>query len=82
MYKLIGRGTRHYLKKLKPNDENCKSFTLECQYCLRAGLTSEGNLFVDPSGGPFITKGTELDNIGTISKVDSVEGKGFVITFD
>lgn len=59
-----------------------KSFTLECQYCLRAELISEGNLFVDPSEGPFMTKGTELDDIDTISKVDSVEGKGFVITFD
>lgn len=80
MYKLAGRGITHYLRKLKPED-NCKSYTLDTSLSYRVGLIDD-ELFIDPSGGPLMTKGTVLEGIGTISKVDFIEKKGCVITFE
>lgn len=42
-----------------------------------------GNKFIDPSGGPMIVVGYELEEAKAVVKsIDFVEGYGYTITFE
>ena len=72
---------KNYLTRL--GDESSKEYLLHSEYSLRAGIV-EGDphtyTFVDPSGGPFISKGTIIDNntVKSILKGD----EGVIIEFE
>lgn len=51
-------GTKNKLVQIE-NTTDC--YELKTPYSYRRGITAEGNQFIDPSGGPFITKGTKID---------------------
>ena len=51
-------------------------------YCIRGGFTNDNKKFVDPSGGPMITEGEILEEVGLeVESIDYVYGKGYMITF-
>ena len=72
---------KNYLNRI--GDETSKRYLLQTEYDYRAGL-AEGDSstysFVDPSGGPFISKGTTIDNntVKSILKGD----EGVIIEFE
>ena len=50
---------------------------------LRVGEVQGGNKFIDPSGGPMIVVGCELEEAKAVVKsIDFVEGYGWTITFE
>ena len=54
---------KNYLNRI--GDETSKRYLLQTEYDYRVGLVegdSSTYSFVDPSGGPFISKGTIIDN--------------------
>ena len=78
-------GTVNYLKKMpKPDGSESKTYVLKTDIpTLRVGEVQEGNKFIDPSGGPMIVVGYELEEANTIVKsIDFVEGYGWTITFE
>lgn len=72
---------KNYLNRI--GDETSKRYLLQTEYDYRVGLV-EGDSsiysFVDPSGGPFISKGTIIDNntVKSILKGD----EGVIIEFE
>ena len=72
---------KNYLNRI--GDETSKRYLLQTEYSYRVGLV-EGDSgtysFVDPSGGPFISKGTIIDNntVKSILKGD----EGVIIEFE
>lgn len=78
-------GTVNYLKKMpKPDDTDSKTYVLKTDIpTLRAGEVQGGNKFIDPSGGPMIVVGCELEEADVVVKsIDFTEGYGWVITFE
>ena len=72
---------KNYLNRI--GDETSKRYLLQTEYDYRVGLVegdSSTYSFVDPSGGPFITKGTRIGDF----IVKSITGKecGIVIEFE
>ena len=72
---------KNYLNRI--GDETSKRYLLQTEYDYRVGLVegdSSTYSFVDPSGGPFISKGTIIDNntVKSILKDD----KGVIIEFE
>ena len=72
---------KNYLNRI--GDETSKRYLLQTEYDYRAGLVegdSSTYSFVDPSGGPFISKGTIIDNntVKSILKGD----EGVIIEFE
>lgn len=55
-------GARNYLKKMsKPDGSESKTYVLKTDASsLRVGNVSDGNKFIDPSGGPMIVVGYKL----------------------
>lgn len=50
---------------------------------LRAGEVQGGNKFIDPSGGPMIVAGHELEEArAVVRSIDFVEGYGWTMTFE
>ena len=49
---------------------------------IRTGYTEEGKIFIDPSGGPFITIGTKIKDFIVKSIDYSYDLGGYVITFE
>lgn len=49
---------------------------------IRAGMQDDEIAFVDPLGGPFITKGGKIEELGdkVVESIVQVPDKGFVIT--
>lgn len=77
-------GTENYLKKLpKPDGSESKTYVLKIDTpTLRMGEVEGGNKFVDPSGGPMIVEGYELEEAKAVVKsIDFIEGYGCTITF-
>ena len=72
---------KNYLTRL--GDESSTEYLLHSEYSLRAGIV-EGDphtyTFVDPSGGPFITKGTRIGDF--IVKSITGEERGIIIEFE
>ena len=72
---------KNYLNRI--GDETSKRYLLQTEYSYRVGLVegdSSTYSFVDPSGGPFISKGTIIDNntVKSIRKGD----EGVIIEFE
>lgn len=75
----------NYLKKLpKPDGSESKTYVLKTDIpTLRVGEVKGGNKFIDPSGGPMIVVGCELEEAKAVVKsIDFVEGYGWTITFE
>lgn len=78
-------GAENYLKKLpKPDGSESKTYVLKIDTpTLRTGKVEGGNKFVDPSGGPMIVEGYELEEAKAVVKsIDFIEGYGYTITFE
>ena len=86
LIKLKSRGyEKNYLKKLKrPDDSESNTYVLKTDIpTLRVGEVQGGNKFIDPSGGPMIVVGHELEEAKAVVKsIDFVEGYGWTITFE
>lgn len=89
MEDIIKLRSRHeaenYLKKLlKPDGSESKTYVLKTDVpTLRVGEVQGGNKFIDPSGGPMIVVGCELEEAKAVVKsIDFVEGYGWTITFE
>ena len=66
---------KNYLNRI--GDETSKRYLLQTEYNYRVGLVegdSSTYSFVDPSGGPFISKGTIIDNNTVKSTLKGDEG--------
>ena len=78
-------GAENYLKKLlKPDGSESKTYVLKTDVpTLRVGEVQGGNKFIDPSGGPMIVVGYELEEAKAVVKsIDFIEGYGWTITFE
>ena len=78
-------GAENYLKKLlKPDGSESKTYVLKTDMpILRVGEVQGGNKFIDPSGGPMIVVGYELEEAKAVVKsIDFIEGYGWTITFE
>ena len=77
--------TINYLKKMsKPDGTDSKTYVLKTDVpTLRVGEVQGGNKFIDPSGGPMIVVGCELEEAKAVVKsIDFVDGYGWTITFE
>lgn len=75
----------NYLKKIpKPDGTDSKTYVLKTDVpTLRVGEVQGGNKFIDPSGGPMIVVGCELEEVkAVVRSIDFVEGYGWTITFE
>lgn len=75
----------NYLKKMpKPDGTDSKTYVLKSDApTLSVGEVQGGNKFIEPSGGPMIVVGCELEEAKTVVKsIDFVEGYGWTITFE
>lgn len=74
-------GDNNYLIRI--GDKSSKSYVLQTEFGYRVGIV-EGDpdtySFVDPSGGPFMQKGTVID--GCTIKSISRGGKDVIIEFE
>lgn len=80
-----GGGVNNYLKKMKrPNGEESKTYVIKTDIPTpRIGYVEEKRKFIDPSGGPMIVVGYELEEAKAVVKsIDFVEGYGWTITFE
>ena len=86
LIKFKSRGyEKNYLEKLKmPDDSKSNTYVLKTDIpTLRVGEVQGGNKFIDPSGGPMIVVGYELEEAKAVVKsIDFVEGYGWTITFE
>ena len=72
---------KNYLNRI--GDETSRRYSLQTQFVYRVGLVdgdTNAYSFVDPSGGPFMQKGTVID--GCVIKSISREGKDVIINFE
>ena len=75
-----GYKEENYLKKLPESDG---SGSKTCIPTVRTGESDDGNKFIDPSGGPMIMAGSELEEAeAVVRSTDFVEGYGRTITFE
>lgn len=85
LIKLRSRGgAENYLKKLiKKGGSESFTYVLKTDTpYLRVGEVSNGNKFIDPSGGPMIVAGDYLEEANAVVKsIDFAEGYGWTITF-
>ena len=75
----------NYLKKMsKPDGSESKTYVLKTDIpTLRVGEVQEGNKFIDPSGGPMIVVGCEIEEDKAVVKsIEFIEGYGWTITFE
>lgn len=82
--KLNSRGDNNYLVNMLNRDgTESKAYRLELENSyVRVGYTGNNRRFIDPSGGPMISVGEVLPEIG--KEVESItynSGYGYVITF-
>lgn len=75
------REDENYLNRI--GDETSRRYSLQTQFNYRVGLVDEdpdAYSFVDPSGGPFMQKGTVID--GNVIKSISRGEEGVIIEFE
>lgn len=75
----------NYLKKLpKPDGSESKTYVLKVDNpTLRVGYVDDKHKFIDPSGGPMIVVGYELEEANAkVKSIDFVTGFGHTITFE
>lgn len=67
--------------------EHCEgnTYLLHSEYSVRVGyMDSDKEMiaFIDPSGGPFMSVGKTISEVGKeIDHITHIKGKGFAITF-
>lgn len=72
---------KNYLNRI--GDETSRRYSLQTQFVYRVGLVdgdTDAYSFVDPSGGPFMQKGTVID--GNVIKSISKGDEGVIIEFE
>ena len=72
---------KNYLNRI--GDETSRRYSLQTQFVYRVGLVdgdTNAYSFVDPSGGPFMQKGTVID--GNVIKSISRGKEGVIIEFE
>lgn len=72
---------KNYLNRI--GDETSRRYSLQTQFVYRVGLVdgdTDAYSFVDPSGGPFMQKGTVID--GNVIKSISRGKGGIIIEFE
>lgn len=72
---------KNYLNRI--GDDTSKKYLLQTKFSYRIGIVdgdSDTYSFVDPSGGPFIQKGTVIE--GNIVKSISRGKEGVIIEFE
>ena len=72
---------KNYLSRI--GDETSRRYSLQTQFVYRGGLMdgdTNAYSFVDPSGGPFMQKGTVID--GNVIKSISRGEEGVIIEFE
>lgn len=72
---------KNYLNRI--GDETSRRYSLQTQFVYRVGLVdgdTNAYSFVDPSGGPFMQKGTVID--GNVIKSISRGDEGVIIEFE
>lgn len=75
----------NYLKKMpKPDGSESKTYVLKADMpILRVDEVQGGNKFIDPSGGPIIVVGYELEEAKAVVKsIDFIESYGYTLTFE
>lgn len=74
----------NYLKLMPKSDgSESKTYLLKTENpFINTGYDEDKKFFVDPSGGPLITIGKELKDIGVVKSIDLVYGYGYFITFE
>lgn len=74
----------NYLKLMPKSDgSESKTYLLKTENIfISTGYNEDKKFFVDPSGGPTITVGKELEGIGVVKSIDLVYGYGYFITFE
>ena len=75
------REDENYLNRI--GDETSRRYSLQAQFNYRVGLVDgdpDAYSFVDPSGGPFMQKGTVID--GNVIKSISRGEEGVIIEFE
>lgn len=75
----------NYLKKMpEPDGPESKTYVLKTDMpILRVGEVQGGNKFIDPSGGPMIVVGYELEEAKAVVKsMDFIESYGYTLTFE
>ena len=84
--KLKSRGENNNFLKLikKPDESESKTYVLKTNSpTLRIGYTNTNQMFIDPSDGPMIIVGSELEEAKAIVKsIDFVIGYGYTVTFE
>lgn len=81
--KLRSRGGHHSLSQLIPinsDNDNVYKFVTDSDY-IRCGYNNEDLFFIDPPGGPFLSKGVEI-NGRIIKAIDYSSEIGYIITFE
>lgn len=72
---------KNYLNRI--GDETSRRYSLQTQFVYRVGLVdgdTDAYSFVDPSGGPFMQKGTVID--GNVIKSILRGKEGVIIEFE
>ena len=88
MEKIIKLKSRYeennYLKLMsKPDGSESKTYLLKTENpFINTGYDENKKFFVDPSGGPTITVGKELEGVGIVKSIDLVYSYGYFITFE
>lgn len=80
-----GYRAKNYLKKMpEPDGTESKTYVLKTDMpTLGVGEVQGGNKFINPSGGPMIVVGCELEEAKAVVKsIDFVKGYGWTITFE
>lgn len=78
-------GSKNYLKKMiKKDGSESLTYILKTDTpYFRVGNAGNGNRFIDPSGGPMIVVGDELEEAKAVIKsIDFIEGYGWTVTFE
>ena len=72
---------KNYLNRI--GDETSRRYSLQTEFDYRVGIVAgdtDAYSFVDPSGGPFMQKGTVID--GNVIKSISRGEEGIIIEFE
>lgn len=77
-------GESNTLKLLKKLDGESKTYLLKSSNTYyKSGFNEHKRKYLEPSGGPVIVEGEELEEAeATVKSIDHIVGKGYCITFE
>lgn len=85
LIKLNSRGEdNNYLKLMSKSDgSESKTYLLKTENpYISTGYIDDKKFFVDPSGGPMMIVGNNLEGVGKIKSINLVYGYGYFVTFE